>query len=191
MTASRRRAEFEALYRADADPWAMESSPYEARKYDATLRALRAPRHGRTLEVGCSIGVLTALLAARSDRVVALDVSATALSRARERPGTANVEWMRAEVPGDWPAGRYDLIVLSEVLYFLEPVEVTSIATLVARDLARDGEAIVVNWLGECDRTLDGDAAAALFAQHAATQGLRHETVAREPRYRIDRLWHP
>ena len=186
--ASPREREFDALYRGDPDPWDMETSAYEAAKYDATLGALARPRYGAALEVGCSIGVLTARLAARCDRVLALDVSGAALSRARARPGTGNVEWRRAEVPADWPRGRYDLVVLSEVLYFLEPDEVRTVAALVARDLAADGEAIVVNWLGACDRTLDGEAASDLFAREAARYALLADAPARTERYRLDRI---
>ena len=183
-----REEEFEALYRGDPDPWRMETSAYEAAKYDATLRALANDWYGTALEVGCSIGVLTARLAARCGRVVALDVSETALARARVRPGTANVEWHRAEVPREWPNGAFDLIVLSEVLYFLEPDEVRTVASLVARDLTDRGEVVVVNWLGECDRTLDGDAASDLFKSEAERHGLVAVASGRHDRYRLDRF---
>ena len=95
---SDRRAEFEALYDADPDPWRMETSAYEAAKYDATLAALPCASYERGLEVGCSIGVLTMRLAERCERLTAIDVSDAALARARAR--SDRVEWCRAEVPG-------------------------------------------------------------------------------------------
>ena len=186
--ASLREREFEALYRSDPDPWRMETSAYEAAKYDATLRALGRARYGTALEVGCSVGVLTARLAGRCDSVLALDVSGTALALARERPGTSNVEWRLSEVPGGWVRRSYDLIVLSEVLYFLEPHEVRALATLAARDLASGGEIVVVNWLGECDRTLTGDAASELFIREAKRSGFTVGQSWRTARYRIDRV---
>ena len=185
--ASPRQAEFEALYRDDPDPWGMETSAYEGAKYDATLAALPRERFGRGLEVGCSIGVLSMRLAERCDRLLALDVSEGALARARGRPGAERVDWRRAEVPGGWPAGRYDLIVLSEVLYFLEPDEVRALAELAARDLSPGGALVLVNWLGACDRTLDGEGAARLFTD-AARPGLRVAHGTRRPLYRIDVL---
>ena len=63
---------FEALYAAAPDPWDFEGSDYERGKYAATLAALPQPRYARALEVGCSIGVLTALLAPRCDRLLAV-----------------------------------------------------------------------------------------------------------------------
>lgn len=183
-----RQAEFEALYTSDPDPWRMEISAYEAAKYDATLAALPPGPIDTALEVGCSIGVLTARLARRCDRVLALDVSQTALDRARTRPDTANIERRRAEVPWDWPQGKYDLVVLSEVLYFLEPDELRETARLVARDLASRGTVLLVNWLGPCDRTLAGDAAAEMFTRCAATHGLARPDGTRTDLYRLDRL---
>ena len=187
--ASRRRAEFEALYRGDLDPWGMETSAYEGAKYDATLAALPRDRYRSGLEVGCSIGVLTMRLATRCDRLLALDVSETALRRARERPGAERVEWRRAEVPGDWPSGPRDLIVLSEVLYFLEPDEVREVARLAARDLVSGGALLLVHWLGPCDRTLDGDGASELFIR--SLPDLRVARQDRQPLYRLDVLLRP
>ena len=42
-------------------------------------------RTGRTLELGCSVGVFTAMLAPRASHLVAVDFSPTALERARRR----------------------------------------------------------------------------------------------------------
>ena len=193
-SATRRRVEFESLYRGDPDPWGMETSAYEAGKYDATLAALPRERYRRGLEVGCSIGVLSMRLAARCERLTALDVSGTALDRARARPGAERIEWLRAEVPREWPRGPRDLIVLSEVLYFLEPREVHDLARLAVRDLRPGGTLVLVNWLGECDRTLDGDGAAELFIDAARSASTARLTVARQsrqPLYRLDVLVHP
>ena len=185
---SPRRAEFEALYGADPDPWRMETSVYEAAKYDATLAALPHERYERGLEIGCSIGVLTMRLAERCERLTAVDVSSTALARARARRGADRIEWCCAEVPGGWPDGPRDLIVLSEVLYFLEPDEVRGLARLAARDLDADGTIVLVNWTGECDRTLDGDAAAELFLDACEPSDITRVHHERQPRYRIDVL---
>ena len=184
MSASSRRREFDALYTRTPDPWGMETSAYEAAKYDATLAALGERRFRSGLEVGCSIGVLSERLAARCERLLGLDVSPVALERAKRR--VPAVRFLRAEVPDDWPTDRYDLVVLSEVLYFLSAAEVAAMACLVARDLAGGGTAVVVNWTGENDRPLDGDAAADLFMRKAQDAGLRLARRSRAPLYRME-----
>jgi predicted TPR repeat methyltransferase len=111
-------AYFDDLYAAERDPWEFETSPYEQAKYDATIAAL--PRGYETgLEIGCSIGVLTERLQPHVADLLAVDVSESALEAARARvPG---VTFERRELPEQFPPGRFDLIVASEVLYYLDP----------------------------------------------------------------------
>ena len=187
-TRSAREAEFDALYTRSPDPWAMETSAYERAKYDATLAALPPGRFACGLEIGCSIGVLTERLAGRCERLTAFDVSTLALDRARRR--VPDVRFVRAEVPRDWLAvagdGPFDLVVVSEVLYFLDAAEVAALARLIARDLAPGGTVLAVNWTGENDRPLDGDAAAELFGREAARHGLACTHSRREALYRLE-----
>lgn len=183
-----RQAHFDALYRDRPDPWGLATSDDERAKHLATLAALPRPNYGHALEVGCSIGVLTALLAGRCDHVTALDVSPVALAAARERCAGLSVTFVRCEVPRDWPAGPFDLAVFSEVLYFLDAAELREVARLAARDLSPGGTCLLVNWTGENDRPLDGAAAAQLFVDTARAHGLVQTGERREPLYRIDML---
>ena len=85
-------AYFEGIFAGDADPWGLASSPYEAAKFDRTIAALSARRAAFALEVGCAGGVLTERLSAVCDHLLAIDVSPTALERARQRlSGRRNV----------------------------------------------------------------------------------------------------
>jgi protein-L-isoaspartate O-methyltransferase len=120
---------FDALYTADPDPWNFAASPYERAKYTLTLNAMRKPRYRLALEVGCSIGVLTRLLASRCDAVLAIDAVRTPLVQARRR--CADVPSVRFEqmfVPEEWPNGVFDLILLSEVVYYLSREDVACLA---------------------------------------------------------------
>ncbi len=109
---------FDALYASDPDPWDFETSPYEAAKYEATIHALEGRHYANALELGCSIGVLTRHLRAHTDALLAIDVSPAALERARAKnPG---VTFERREIPEDYPPGDFDLVVASEVLYYLD-----------------------------------------------------------------------
>ncbi len=176
-------AYFEGLYGADPDPWRFATSAYERGKYAATLAALPPRRFAAGLEVGCSIGILTAQLAARCDSLLALDVAEAALAQARARcPG---VRFEQRAVPGGWPPGQYDLIVFSEVLYYLDEAANRETARRAAAALRPGGTVLLVHWLGETDYPATGDEAAEWFI---AASGLRPDLQAREPEYRIDRL---
>jgi len=148
---------FDRLYAADADPWGFASRWYERRKYALTLAALPAPSYQRGLEIGCSIGVLTAGLAARCRSLVGVDPSAAALSAAREQV-PASVRLLQGAVPADWPAGSYDLVVLSEVGYYLDRADLARLLDLVERDLTPDGTVVACHWRHPvADYPLTGD----------------------------------
>jgi SAM-dependent methyltransferase len=73
---------FDKLYAENPDPWRMETSAYEEAKYIATLAALPRARYTHAIEIGCSVGVLTARLAERCDELLGIDVAQAALDRA-------------------------------------------------------------------------------------------------------------
>lgn len=158
-----RSSYFEELYAADPDPWAYETSTYEADKYRNTLGILPSAHYGNILEIGCSIGVLSRLLAERCDHFLGLDVSVTALQRARAQ-ACAGMEFRRMEVPGDWPGGKFDLIVLSEVLYYLDRAEIALVAERCRETLLEGGHCVAVNWRGSTGTPLDGETASNVFA---------------------------
>lgn len=115
------RAFFEDLWQR-GDHWDLETSEFEQARYVRQLRLLQGRRWGRVLEIGCAAGHFTRMLAPLADTVVALDVAEAAIERARAAgmaDGTidfraANVMEYDAETEGPW-----DLIVLSETIYYL------------------------------------------------------------------------
>jgi hypothetical protein len=74
---------FDIIYATDADPWGYTTRAYERRKYAATLATLPRAHFDRAFEPGCSIGVLTRMLARRCTHLVAADISEASLDRAR------------------------------------------------------------------------------------------------------------
>ncbi len=187
MKSSLPAAYFDALYAADPDPWDFATSDYERGKYAATIDALSHRRYASALEVGCSIGVLTEKLASWCDELLAVDASALALGHARARcAGLEHVMFGQRVLPAAWPAGAYDLIVLSEVLYYWDRADLERMAALVGRDLVPGGEALLVHWTGETDYPLSGDEAVDRFV--AALPGLTVTRRRREPAYRLERL---
>ena len=159
-------AYFDALYASDPDPWNFAASPYEQDKYAVTIKALPRPRYQSALEVGCSIGVLTRLLASRCDAVLAIDAARMPLAEARRRcADLPSVRFEQMFVPEQWPNGVFDLILLSEVVYYLSREDVDRLAARVIRSLVRGGAVVLVHWTGPTDYPLSGDEAVALFIE--------------------------
>ena len=157
---------FDALYTADPDPWKFATSPYERAKYTLTLNATPKARYRSALEVGCSIGVLTGSLASRCDAVVAIDAAQTALAEARRRcADLPNVRFEQMFVPEQWPDGQFELILLSEVIYYLSREDVARLTSRVSRSLSTGGSVILVHWTGPTNYPLSGDEAATLFIE--------------------------
>ncbi len=157
---------FDALYTADPDPWKFAASPYERDKYEITLEAMPKPRYRSALEVGCSIGVLTRSLASRCGTLIAIDAAQAPLLEARRR--CADLPGVRFEhmfVPDQWPDGAFELILLSEVVYYLSRDDVGRLAARVSNSLAKGGSVILVHWTGPTNYPLSGDEAAALFIE--------------------------
>lgn len=182
---------FDAIYDRDGDPWRFRTSDYERAKYDATLAALPRPRYRRALEVGCSIGVLTRDLAGRCDSLLAVDAADKALAAARAAcADRVNVAFARLRAPEEWPnggEGAFDLIMLSEVVYYLDRADVARLAARVGGALAPGGDCLLVHWTGATDYPLSGDEAAECFI--AAASGFADITrQERSGRYRLDLL---
>lgn len=179
---------FEALYASDPDPWRFATSPYEAAKYDDTLASLGERRFAAAFEVGCSIGVLTRRLAARCDRLLAVDVAEAALAQARAAcRDWPNVTLARMRVPEEWPRSRFDLILFSEVLYYLAPADIDRTAALALAALDPGGTVLLVHWTGPTNYPCSGDEVATRFIAACAGR-LRPVTQARRAEYRLDRL---
>lgn len=155
---------FDQLYAANADPWDFETSAYEADKYAATLASLPQPKYVNGLELGCSVGVLTQLLAARCWNLLATDVSALALTTARVRcEGLPNVRCEHCELPHHYPQGEFDLIVMSEVGYYFSTNDLEILRSNIADSLASDGHLLLVHFTGETTYPQTADEVHACF----------------------------
>ena len=137
------------LHHESPDPWGVDTRFYERRKRDLVLAALPRPRFERALEVGCSTGALAEALQPRAGRVVAVDRSPAALAAARARlAGLESVTVTGLDVPHQWPEDvSFDLVVVSEMGYFLSPREVELLVDRVAAALDPEGVVVLCHWL--------------------------------------------
>jgi peptidoglycan/xylan/chitin deacetylase (PgdA/CDA1 family)/SAM-dependent methyltransferase len=137
-----RRQEFETLFATQADPWKY-TSPYEQTKYEQTLDLLPALKIDRALEIACAEGHFTVQLAPRLGTLVAADISQVAIDRAGERCAALNIDNVRFtqfDLVQDPIPSQFQLIVCSEVLYFMGGLEVLQkIAQKIAEALEPGG----------------------------------------------------
>lgn len=135
-------ARFDRLYRlSDGDPWHTEDAPYEEQKR-ADLFSVLSPRYTMIVDVGCGTGTITRLLAQRGP-VLGLDASAEALKYARQKP-VDGVEYLQADLRTAPLPERYDLVVASEVLYYLEETDRAAVIGRLAAGLAPGGHFVIV-----------------------------------------------
>jgi SAM-dependent methyltransferase len=138
---------FEGVYNASDDPWNFTASEYEAKKYAATIAALPKEKYGSAFEIGCSIGVLTAKLAERCQSLFAVDVNDKALNHARERcENLSNVRLAKMQIPHEFPDENFDLIIVSEVGYYLSAEDWKRAREEIVSHLKSGGNVVLVHW---------------------------------------------
>ncbi len=114
-----RQAYWEDLFQ-EPDPWNY-GSPYEQEKYARQLMLIPDRPIARVLELACAEGCFTEKLAPRAEQLIAADISSTALERARDRcHARENIEFRQLDLAIDPLPEELDLIVCSEVLYYLD-----------------------------------------------------------------------
>ncbi|PRY14552.1 bifunctional PIG-L family deacetylase/class I SAM-dependent methyltransferase [Kineococcus rhizosphaerae] len=167
---------FEGFYAEHGDdPWGFEDRWYERRKRALTLASLPRERFRNGLEIGCSAGVFSVELAQRCESLLAVDISPSALERARARV-PQNVRTQVARVPQEFPDGEFDLVVLAEVAYYCDPDDLRDLVERLRACLSPDGVLVACHWRhlvedypltgDEVHRTLRGAAGLDLLARH-------------------------
>ena len=138
---------FNEFYSHGDDPWHFESSPYERSKYQATLAALPRETYQSAFEIGCSIGVLTKMLSPKCKKLLAVEPADVPLQKAKERlKDEPHVRLQKMFVPQDFPQEQFDLILLSEVGYFLSWEDLQKLAGLMIEHLQSGGQLLLVHW---------------------------------------------
>jgi cyclopropane fatty-acyl-phospholipid synthase-like methyltransferase len=179
---------FAALYSDDPDPWHFATSQYERGKYAATIGSLGSNKIGSVFEVGCSIGVLTRQLAQRCNSILAVDVAEQALAQARENcAGLSHARFARMQIPIEWPAEHFDLIVLSEVLYYFSADDIRTTARKTLSSLSPRGRVLLVHWTGDTDYPCTGNEAVELYLS-ACSEAPSSLLARRAREYRLDLL---
>lgn len=165
MTQRGSAVDFDRMFAESDDPWGFRDRWYEARKRALTLAILPRRRYRRAFEPGCANGETSVALAARCDALLAVDGCPRAVELARQRlRGHAGVRVEQMEVPAAWPGGEFDLIVISELAYYLDPSACARLVDAAAGSLAPGGQLVCCHWRPPIEGcALDGDAVHALI----------------------------
>lgn len=153
-------ATFDRLFASSSDPWRFKDRWYEARKRALTLACLPRARYRSGYEPGCANGELSAALAERCDRLLVADCTTAAVELARQRVAEQpHVRVERALLPQDWPQEVFDLIVISEIAYYLTAPALADLAAKARGSLQAGGDIVACHWRHPIDGCpLGGDA---------------------------------
>jgi SAM-dependent methyltransferase len=152
------RGYFDEMYADDLDPWCFDTSWYEKRKYAISLSLLPNARYRRCVEPGCANGALTEQLVQRCDEVIAYDFIESKVEAARKRlhSDRYNVRVTCARYPSYWPGGTGDLVVWSEIAYYLNDAGADLALEGLRRWLEPGGHLLAVHFLGATDYPRSG-----------------------------------
>lgn len=183
---------FENIFQKSDDPWDFESSLYEQKKLAKVLECFPICPVSFAVELGCAIGVSTLALAQYCKRILSVDASETALERAKKRcEGVGHVTFIKAFLPEDYPASAAsgcDLVLISEILYFLSVDDIQRLAGMVTQSLTAAASILIVNWTGPTDTPCTGDEASDCFIEACRALHWEPDLSVRGSSYRIDRL---
>ena len=167
---------FTNMYLAKDDPWDVATKWHDQRKYAVTMASLPRPRYRSGYEPGCSIGLLTIMLATRCDQLLAVDSVHSAVAQTQEQ--IKDLPGVRAEpatLPADLPDATFDLIVVGDLLYYLSAADLEATLNGLVSRLDTDGDLVAVHFR---DRENSGN-----------YDGFNvHQTLAERPD--LDRLVH-
>ncbi len=177
---------FEQKYRDDADPWDFAKSEYERSRYDSIINALAGRHYERAFEPGCSVGELTKRLATLCGQVDAMDISATAIDRAKANcRDLSNVTLHVGSLPHRMPECDFDLIVFSEIGYYFDEASLQELGTMLLDRLRVSGTLLAAHWLGTSkDHVLSGDHVHAILG---SLIGLRLDHIERHEGFLLER----
>jgi len=180
---------FDDVYHNNEDPWDFEKSEYERRKFQATIDVLTRNNYANAFEIGCSIGVLTEKLAFKCTKLLAVDISNSPIENARKRlMNYPNVSFQKMIVPEEFPDGMFDLIIMSEVGYYLSMPDLEKARDLILQHLSPGGQLVLVHWTPVVhDYPLTGDQVHDFFLNISGDgQPLKVLYNKREEKYRIN-----
>lgn len=173
---------FSEMYSTDADPYQVESRWYEQRKIGLLMSALPSRHYQSAYEPGCGTGFLSIELAKRCTFLHISDASHEAMTTARTNvQRITNISCAVESLPTDWPGhlGKFDLIIFSELLYFLDEDQLMDVISLSRLHLMPNGHIAVCNWKPDfAFRKLETDLISSVFKNQVSLYRIVHHEEA-------------
>jgi 2-polyprenyl-3-methyl-5-hydroxy-6-metoxy-1,4-benzoquinol methylase len=147
---------FDKFYEQE-DPFDFDSNPYETQKYATTLDLLKGEHFDNALEIGAAEGTFTEKLAPLCISLLAIEMAEPAVKRARERlKKFSHVTFSQAALPHQMPSGPFDLIVASDVLYYLPHDVMTASLDAIEAELMPGGIFFAIHYMGDFGQPMNG-----------------------------------
>ncbi|MGM8885645.1 class I SAM-dependent DNA methyltransferase [Psychrobacter sp. 1U2] len=153
QTAAYSETYFDALYNDNSDPWQYQTRWYEKRKRDICLAILPQANYVNAIELGCGNGVFSELLAERCLSLLSIDGNQKAVELAKQRlANDSSIKVIQGVIPQALADGltdnnqTYDLIVISEILYYLPLTDIDRVITWIKQSLATGGTLLCCHW---------------------------------------------
>lgn len=138
---------FDALYLNNDDPWNYANRWYEKRKREICLALLLKPMYENILEIGCSNGVFSQKLSERAMKLLCIDGNAHAIKLAKARlKDFKHISVLQQKIPNQYPNDHYDLIILSEIAYYLSRSELDLLINCLKTSLMEGGMVLACHW---------------------------------------------
>ena len=181
---------FDEIFRDNPDPWGYTRRFYETSKFRATIRALPKVKFKNAFEIACAIGVLTEKLAPKCERLLSVDYSEPGLVEARKRCShLPQVRFEQMQIPQQFPTEKFDLILFSEVGFFLTMPDLLETKQKIIDALLPGGYLLMVHFgFMATDYFLhDGDTVHNAFLENSASS-LKHLGDPRKKFFMLDLL---
>lgn len=153
QTAAYSETYFDALYNDNSDPWQYQTRWYEKRKRDICLAVLPQANYVSAIELGCGNGVFSELLAERCLSLLSIDGNQKAVELAKQRlANDSSIKVIQGVIPQALADGvtdknqTYDLIVISEILYYLPVTDIDRVITWIKQSLTTGGTLLCCHW---------------------------------------------
>jgi cyclopropane fatty-acyl-phospholipid synthase-like methyltransferase len=175
MSTTTTHAYLEGGHSSDEELWEYASSDYEQRKYALTVASLPMARYENAFEPGCSVGLLSELLALRCARLLAADLARASLALAARRlKSFPHVRVEERTIPMEWPNETFDLIVLSDLACYFDVDTLHQVMERVVDSSAIGAHVVGVHWTDRTDFPLTGNYAHAVMDRTRALRGIVH-----------------